>query len=95
MTGEVGQRSMVQMFKDVARVFTRSQTPDTRAKTSGEISVMPLRPLAFGNVHRTLALGEVRSGFSVKSVGTLSDVRKMCELERTAICSMKVFEPKV
>jgi hypothetical protein len=45
--------------------------------------------------YRTLAFGEVRSGFSVKSVGTLSDVRRMCELERTAICSMKVFGPKV
>jgi hypothetical protein len=36
-TGDEGQRSMVQMFKKVVQVFTRSQTPDTRANLSGEI----------------------------------------------------------
>jgi hypothetical protein len=62
-TGEGEQRSMVQMFKNVARVFTRSQTPDTRANLSGEISVMPLRPVALGKVYRMLTFGKVRSGF--------------------------------
>lgn len=31
----------------------------------------------------------------MKSVGTLSEVRRRCELERTAIFSMKVFGGKV
>ena len=60
--GEVEQRFMVQMLKDVARVFTSSQAPDTRAKTSGEIFMMPLRPVALGKVYKMLTLGRIKVG---------------------------------
>jgi hypothetical protein len=56
---------------------------------------MPPSPVALGKVYRTMTLGESRSEFRVKSVGTLSEVRRRWELERTAMFSMKVFGPKV
>jgi hypothetical protein len=40
-------------------------------------------------------VGEERRGSSMKRAGTLREVRRSCELERTAMFSMKVFSGMV
>lgn len=53
------------MARLVARVFARSQIPVTKAKISGEVSVIPLRPVVFGNVYISEAVGEETVGLTL------------------------------
>lgn len=91
------EKSMVQMVKEpnAARWIAISQIPFRTAKMSGLISVMPALPVPLAKVWTIDGVGEGTRGSSVKRVGTLSELRRRCELERTAIFSIKVFGGKV
>jgi hypothetical protein len=76
-------------------VAARSQVAVTTAKTSGICSAMPERPVQLGKVWTMDAEGLAVVGSREKRDWTGMEVRRRCELARTAMFSTKVRGGKV